>query len=945
MQCMSEGSPGSSFHLFLSYARKDNEKPVNQAGEGWVTAFERDLTARHQQYSGRRLEIFFDREAIVEGQDWRRRLGEGLRQSRLFLAFLTPNYITSANCLWEWEEYLRREHSAARGDDGVTPIFFVAPADLRIAEDQELAAWLAAMERKYPWFHARPEQFTPATEQRVRPFVADLHRRNKTANCELQSWFADGPEILKRLDAAERSAVLKAEPRDPAQDARTLADRLGALDRHIARRLDRIALADLAPGNVPRSHEHFVGRHRELSQLHTLMTQGGPQSGGRGMGGRGMIAATFAPGGLGKTALARQYAHAYAEFYAAGGTWEVSCEGASELGAVLLRLADSATFQRIGREVGKPLQISEQQRNHFAEAAAAVLDYLRTLTTARLEVVRLELQRQELHSHAAELPQIDRARALLILDNVDRPELLSAVQVALLPAEEWLEVIVTTRLDPDKFGGGDRTFERVEVGVLPEADAVRLLAEFQPGRRFASPSEEAAARRVAQALGGYTLAVEIVAAYIGDLAKRNRPEPAREFLTALEQNGLAWVDTLADKPAFDAEQRHSDLLDEQERKRQNRVATLIQWSLERLRGPARTALEFASLMMPDEIPTEWLRTLTTERHPEVANPGIENEHAWPDLWRELRGFRLLHPVGEIEVDDRGVERLPEVVRLHRLIAQHVSAADAKGTETFAALDRFFDRMTTQFEEQVGQAEDKALRAQHPWLRNQLEFLVRPVSGKPAIHALTSSLLSSAGVVASFEGEHGSLARALGFTEHILAAQEKLLRDNPGSAQAARDVSVSLNKLADFLASRGQAGDAEQALRHYERSLEVREQLLRDNPGSAQAARDVLVSLERMAESVGGRAGGEAKALELQTRSLQTALQLRDANRSNFFYQRTAAVSYFLTYQRAQAAGDQDLASRCLFGCFSTLDPLVQAGVELDPAMRKLYSQLKPLFST
>src|SRR5687767_4868025 len=106
-------------HVFFSYARKDNEAPVNAEGEGWVTAFERELTRRHRAWSGRELKIFFDQEAIAEGVDWRRRLGEGIRQSRLFLAFLSPHYITSKNCLWEWEEYLRREHSAARGDDGL----------------------------------------------------------------------------------------------------------------------------------------------------------------------------------------------------------------------------------------------------------------------------------------------------------------------------------------------------------------------------------------------------------------------------------------------------------------------------------------------------------------------------------------------------------------------------------------------------------------------------------------------------------------------------------------------------------------------------------------------------------------------------------------------------------------------------------------------------------
>lgn len=53
-----------------------------------------------------------------------------------------------------------------------------------------------------------------------------------------------------------------------------------------------------------------------------------------------------------------------------------------------------------------------------------------------------------------------------------------------------------------------------------------------------------------------------------------------------------------------------------------------------------------------------------------------------------------------------------------------------------------------------------------------------------------------------------------------------------------DAPVSLLKLADFLASRGQSGDATQAMGHYERSLAVSERLLLANPESAEANRDV-----------------------------------------------------------------------------------------------------------
>lgn len=91
------------YHLFLSYARKDNQPdPANPGGEGWVAAFERELRRRHQSYTGRELQAFFDLKSIGLGRDWRRELGDGLRSSRLFLAFLSPNYIASENCLWEW---------------------------------------------------------------------------------------------------------------------------------------------------------------------------------------------------------------------------------------------------------------------------------------------------------------------------------------------------------------------------------------------------------------------------------------------------------------------------------------------------------------------------------------------------------------------------------------------------------------------------------------------------------------------------------------------------------------------------------------------------------------------------------------------------------------------------------------------------------------------------
>ncbi|MCB9952069.1 MAG: TIR domain-containing protein [Planctomycetaceae bacterium] len=918
-------------HLFLSYARKDNEHPVNDAGEGWVTAFDRELRERHKAYSGRELNIFFDTDAIDPGVDWRRRLSQGLRQSRLLLAFLSPNYITSPNCLWEWEEYLRYEHSSARGDDGLTPIFFITPSDLSLGEKQQIADWLTDIKAKYPHLRIADRLLAADDEQRTRQFSADLSRRNRTSFFELQPWFEQGPQVLQQLDAAERSAEVKAAGRNPEGDLRTLADRLQQLDRHIAWRLDRLALADLAPGNVARGHEHFVGRHRELSTLHTILTQGGPQSGGSGMGGRGMIAATHSPGGLGKTALARQYCHAYAEFYACGGTWELACEGVTHIGAALLKLAERSDFQRLGAEVGIPLRLPDEVRADYAAVAAEVFDYLRVVTAARQQRV-LELLKAHPERHTSsddDLPEIEQPRALLLLDNVDQPELLSAAQVGQWPAAEWLEILVTTRLDPTRFGIGDRwQAPPLEIDPLPDSDALELIRDYQPNHCFTSPEEEEAAARIVEALGGHTLAVELAAAYLNVHAGEGLQPSV--FVHRLEQEAALTVITpLPGESEVATKIRHA----------QKRVPELIDWSLARLSPPARTALNFAALLQPDQIPLLWLKILTQQQHPEELQDQEGYPAKWPGIWRELHGLRLLQRADGERMKEDGTTELPTLVRIHRLTAEHVAANDPNGAETWQALDEFITAVGTMFERGVGQGDDAWLRWQHPWLLTQMEFLLDPVAARYVPHEPMANMLRAAHVAANFEAQHSSLARGIALTEKVNDGFERLLADSPDSAQAARDVSVSLNKLGDFLSTRGGPGDAEQALEYYMRSLEVRERLLVNSPDSALAARDVSVSLTKLAAV----ATDHEKALQYALRDLEIALNLKERNPQSLYYQRDAAVSFGRTARYANAAGNQELAGQCLAGCFSILDPLVKAGYELDPAMRQLHAQLAAMF--
>ena len=137
----------------------------------------------------------------------------------------------------------------------------------------------------------------------------------------------------------------------------------------------------------------------------------------------------------------------------------------------------AAIFVTLALAARPPLVLSEAQQSDFTLATEAILAWLRRVTHARRDLLLGEFGRRvaagkaERHTRESDPPELKQPRALLILDNVDQPALLGATQVALLPPEEWLEIVVTTRLDPARFDGGDRAFAHVEVSVLPEPDA------------------------------------------------------------------------------------------------------------------------------------------------------------------------------------------------------------------------------------------------------------------------------------------------------------------------------------------------------------------------------------------------------------------------------------------------------------------------------------------
>ncbi len=403
--------------LFISYARKDN---ANQR----ITEFVEQLKLEFQAFAGRPLEVFFDKVDIQGMQDWRHRILEGLHESRLLLACLSPDYFKSEYCEWEFNEYLKSELGRAFFGDGVAPIYFVNVPGL---DSEEF------VKQRGEW-------------------IAELRRRN---HFDFQPWHTAGI-------AALREAAVKTQ--------------MDALTIQIKERIDREVAAENSLGNVENHNPHFMGRRSELRRLREELS----------LGQVGVLTAVHGLGGMGKTALATEYAHAFAHEYG-GGRWLVRCEGRDDL---RLALADLHTAP------GMAFDFTEEEQKDPDKQFDRTLRELKQLADTRAP-------------HAC----------LLILDNVDKPALLEPAQTKWLPRDNWLHILATSRLAEEDLHGAydDRAF--VSVDELLEEDALELIQSFQPGGSFADEEEQNATREIVRLLSCFPLAVEVAAVYLREAAK------------------------------------------------------------------------------------------------------------------------------------------------------------------------------------------------------------------------------------------------------------------------------------------------------------------------------------------------------------------------------------------------------------------------------------------
>lgn len=354
--------------------------------------------------------------------------------------------------------------------------------------------------------------------------------------------------------------------------------------------------ATAQPGQLPPDIADFTGRADAVAQLRDALSVDTEV-------GTVRVALVTGPGGVGKSATAVHVAHCLRGQFPDGQLY-------AELSGSGVRSA------------------------HPGEILAR---FLRALGVAPPSVPDGVAERAELYrSHLA-----DR-RVLVVLDDV-RDE----AQVApLLPGGASCRVLLTSRSRLSGLPG----LHTVELGVLAQPNAVRLLARIAGGARVTAEPE--AARRIARLCDGLPLAVRIAGARLAA-----RPHWRLERLADRLANAACRLDEL----------EHGGL----------GVRANLQPTYSRLSGVERLVLRRLSLVDADEF-TGWAG---------AALAGTDVVAA-EDVLDRLADAQVVEPVPE-PVGDGARFRLPELVRV---FASERAAAEEPPERADLARRRYFETL-------------------------------------------------------------------------------------------------------------------------------------------------------------------------------------------------------------------------------------------------------------
>ena len=677
------------------------------------------------------LSVFFDKDCLKVMDNWDLRLSEGLVYSKMLLVILSPTYFEREYCKQEFVWWLNNEvHRHVLGD-GAAPIFIANVPENTLSPSS--LAW------------------------------------RKKIQAYQESW--DLKDI--RLEGLKQL------------EHKTIESVLTRLKESVEKRLTRLERIKTAKknSNVPPYNIHFAGRRNDLLNLRKTLVN-------RSVG---AVTALQGIGGIGKSELAFTYANAFAWDYPAG-MFYGSCENAKTLAEAILELSIEEKYRDI--------VFTNKEKTDPRAKARRLLEILK-----------------------------ENGKALLILDNVSDPKVLREKEWRLLFSDEFttsLHVIVTTRLEPDEFShlkGQTQTLNFLSVeestdllnnyrefGSGPEMDKLqetetRVLAGRK--KRELSDAEKErlntvriqmqelhrqdkeAAEGIAQELGGFTLAVEVVGAYL----RAEQTLSYADYYNDLKKSVSKSVETSGDNSKVELSWHE-----------EKNLAALLAPTFKLLSADAMTALRYASLLPPDAVPWPWLWGMTGEQFPEILVVSSDNKlELWDKIMNQLIGLQLLSKGNH-----------PGLARIHRLVAAAVPMDETFREKAKKRIESIVRKLLDQPD--VG------------WYSDDLNWVL------PTIHSLVDEklkiwqslddpekhqLMTDCGKLGDIFTGSGNLRLAGVYRLHALDIARDLLSRAPANDERQQDLALALKRMGDFTQSTGESAKARET---FEESLRIWEQL-------------------------------------------------------------------------------------------------------------------------
>jgi len=182
---------------FWSYTHKDDE-----AEKGRIEQLAHDLVDQYQMITGETIKLFYDRESLEWGDNWRAIIDENLLTAAFFVAILTPRYFASQECRRELQTFARQAKLLGISDL-VLPILYLDVPELEADNPQDE---LMTLVKQFQWEDWRDLRFSEVSSSEYRRAVAKMAKRLADANRTAAT--ADLPKAVEVISSASNGEIV-----------------------------------------------------------------------------------------------------------------------------------------------------------------------------------------------------------------------------------------------------------------------------------------------------------------------------------------------------------------------------------------------------------------------------------------------------------------------------------------------------------------------------------------------------------------------------------------------------------------------------------------------------------------------------------------------------------------------------------------------------------------